>query len=115
MRVLPVIGLWLREANDCLGTRLITAAPTKVAHTIRIDGFPTTVKPSPGTTLGCAEAPRSVLGEMEPALVSDLVRTTFNSCSILHFGRFHQPQQCRRYKPCCRDLTTLQSQRIRPE
>ena len=73
----PVIGRWLREANDGLGTRLIAAAPTEVEETIRIDGLPTRVKFSPGTTLGGIEALRSVLGEMEPGLVSDLVHTTF--------------------------------------
>ena len=46
-------------------------------ETIRIDGLPTRVKFNPGTTLGRIEAPRSVLGEMEPGLVSDLVHTTF--------------------------------------
>ena len=77
MPVPPVIGRWLREANDRLGTRLIAGAATKVEETIRMDGPPTTVKFSPGATLGCIEAPRSVLGEMEPGLVSDLVHTTF--------------------------------------
>ena len=67
----------MREANDRLGTRLIAAAPTEVEETIRIDGLPTRVKFNPGTTLGRIEAPRNVLGEMEPRLVSDLVHTTF--------------------------------------
>ena len=65
------MGRWLREANNRLGTRLIAAAPTEVEETIRIDGD------NPGTTLGRIEAPRSVFGEMEPRLVSDLVHTTF--------------------------------------
>ena len=73
----PVIGRWLREANDRLGTRLIAAAPTKVEETIRIDGLPARAKFNPGTMLGRIEAPRSVLGEMEPGLVSHLVHTTF--------------------------------------
>ena len=46
-------------------------------ETIRIDGLPTRVKFNPGTTLERIEALRSVLGEMEPRLVSDLVHTTF--------------------------------------
>ena len=62
MPVPPVIGRWLHEANDRLGTRLIAAAPTEVEETIRIDGLPTRVKFNPGTTLGRIEAPRSVLG-----------------------------------------------------
>ena len=77
MPVPPVIGRWLREANDCLGTCLIAAAPTELEETIRIDGLPTRVKSNPGTMLGRIEAPRGVLGEMEPGLVSDLVHTTF--------------------------------------
>ena len=77
MPVRPVIGRWLREANNRLGTRLIAAAPTEVEETIRIDGLPTRVKFNSGTTLGRIEAPRSVLGEMEPGLVSHLVHTTF--------------------------------------
>ena len=77
MPVPPVIGRWLREANDRLGTRLIAAAPTEVEETIRIEGLPTRVKFNSGTMLGRIEAPQSVLGEMEPGLVSDLVHTTF--------------------------------------
>ena len=77
MPVPPVIGRWLREANDRLGTRLIAAAPTEVTETIRIHGLPTRVKFNPGTTLGRIEALRSVLGDMEPGLVSDLVHTSF--------------------------------------
>ena len=50
MPVPPVIGPWLREANDRLGTHLIPAAPTEVEETIRIDGLPTRVKFNPGTT-----------------------------------------------------------------
>ena len=73
----PVIGRWLREANDRLGARLIAAAPTEVEETIRTDGLPMRAKFNPGTTLGRIEAPRSVLGEMEPGLISDLVHTTF--------------------------------------
>ena len=46
-------------------------------ETIRIDGLPIRVKSNSGTTLGRIEAPRSVLGEMEPGLVSHLVHTTF--------------------------------------
>ena len=42
-----------------------------------MDGLPTRVKFNPGATLGRIEAPWSVLGEMEPGLVSDLVHTTF--------------------------------------
>ena len=72
----PVIGRCLCEPNDRLGTRLIAAAPTEVEDTIRIDGLPTRVKTNPGTTLGRIEAPGSVLGEMEPGLVSDLVHIT---------------------------------------
>ena len=71
-----VIGRWLREANDRLGTRLIAAAPTEVEETIRIDELPARANYNPGTTLGCIEAPRSVLGEMEPGLFSDLVHTS---------------------------------------
>ena len=37
----------------------------------------TRVKFNPSTTVGRIEAPRSVLGEMEPGLVSDLMHTTF--------------------------------------
>ena len=77
MPVPPVIGGWLREANDRLGTRLIAATPTEVEETIRIDGLPVRVKFNPGTTLGRIESPRSVLGKMEPGLVIDLVHTTF--------------------------------------
>ena len=77
MPVSPVIGRWFCEANNRLGTRLIAAAPIAVEETILIDGLPTRVKLNPGTTLGRTEAPRSVLGEMEPGLVSDLVHTTF--------------------------------------
>ena len=82
----PVIGRWLREANDRLDTCLIAAAPTKVEETIDINGLPTRVKFNPGTTLGHIEAPQSVLGEMEPWLVSDFVHTTI--MPILRFGPF---------------------------
>ena len=77
MPVPPVIGRWLREANDRLGTRLIATAPTEVEETIRIDGLPTGVKFNPGTMLGRTEAPRSVLGEMDRGLISDLVHIAF--------------------------------------
>ena len=77
MPVPPVIGRCLREANDPLDTGLIAAAPTEMEETIRIDGPPKRVKFNPGTTLGRIAAPRSVLGQMEPGLVSDLVHTTF--------------------------------------
>ena len=73
----PVIGGWLPEANDCLGTRLIAATPTEVEETIRIDGLLARAKFIPRTTLGRMEAPRNVLEEMEPGLVSDLFHTTF--------------------------------------
>ena len=73
MPVPPVIGRWLREANDRLGTRLIAAAPTEVEETIRIDGLPTRVTFNPGTMLGRIQTPWSVLGEMEPGLVNELV------------------------------------------
>ena len=76
MPVPPVIGRWLREANDHLGTGLIAAAPTGVEENIGIDRRPTRVSFNPGTTLGRIEAPRSVLREMEPGLVSDMVNTT---------------------------------------
>ena len=46
-------------------------------ETIRIDGLLARAKFNPRTTLGRMEAPRSVLEEMEPGLVSDLFRTTF--------------------------------------
>ena len=42
-----------------------------------MDGLPARAKVNLGTTLGRIEAPRSLLGEMEPGLVSDLVHTTF--------------------------------------
>ena len=74
---MPVPPRHWREANDCLGTHLIAATPTEVEETIRINGLPTRVKFNPGTTLGRIKAPRSVLGEMEPGLVSDLLHTTF--------------------------------------
>ena len=77
MPVPPVIGRWLREANDRLGTRLIAAAPTEVEETIPIHGLPAKANVNPGTPLGRIEAPRSVLGEMEPGLVGDLLHTTF--------------------------------------
>ena len=77
MPVPPVFGRWLRDANDRLGSRLIAAAPTEFEETIHIDGRPTRVTFNPGTTLGCMEAPRSVLGKMEPGLVSGLVHTTY--------------------------------------
>ena len=72
----PVIGPWLREANDCLGTRLIAAAPTAVQESIRINGLRKRVNFNPGTMVGRIEVPRRVLGEMEPGLVSDLVGST---------------------------------------
>ena len=52
MTVPPVIGRWLREANDRLGTRLLAAAPTEVQETIRIHGLPTRVKFKPGDYVG---------------------------------------------------------------
>ena len=73
----PVIGRWLREANDGLGPRLFAAAPTKVEETICIKGLPARVKFNLGATLGRIEAPWTLLGEMEPGLVSDLVHTSF--------------------------------------
>ena len=69
MHVPPVIGRWLREVNDRLGTRPTAAAPTEVEETIRIDGLPTRDKFNPGTVLGRIEALRSVLRETEPGLV----------------------------------------------
>ena len=113
MPVPPVIGRWLREANDRLGTRLIIAAPTEVEETIRIDGLPTMVKFNPGTTLGRIEAPRSVLGEMEPGLVSDLVHTTFMLNPTLRAVLIHLVVRTSRafLRGSCR---TFQSQRTRP-
>ena len=73
----PVIGRWLREGNDGLGTRLFADAPTEVEETIYIKGLPARVKFNLGATPGRIEAPRSLLGEMEPGFVSDLVHTTF--------------------------------------
>ena len=77
MPVPPITGRWLRGAHDRLGSRLIAAAPTEVEETIRIDGLPARVKFNAGTTLSIIQAPRSVLGEMEPMLVSYPVHTTF--------------------------------------
>ena len=70
----PVIGGWLREANDRLGTRLIAANPIEVEDTIRIDGPPARATLNP--MLGRIEAPRSVLGVTEPGLISILGHTT---------------------------------------
>ena len=61
MPVPPLIGRWLREANDRLGTSLIAAASTEMEETICIDRLPTRAKFNPGTTLGRIDAPRSVL------------------------------------------------------
>ena len=77
MPVPPVIGRRLREANDRLDNRRIAAAATGVEETIRLHGLTMRVKFNPGTTIGRIEAPQSVLGEMEPGLVSDSVHTTF--------------------------------------
>ena len=85
MPVPPVIGHWLREAKGPLGTRLITAAPTEVEETIRINGFPARAKVIAGTTLGRIEALRSVLGWSLGLLVT---WSTPPSCSILHSGPF---------------------------
>ena len=50
---------------------------SEVEKTIRIDGLPARAKFNLGTTFRRIEAPRSVLGAMQPGLVSDLVHTTF--------------------------------------
>ena len=89
MPLTPVIGRWLREANERLGTGLIAAAPANVEETFRIDGLPTRVKFNSGTTLGRIEAPRGVLLEIEPGLVSDLVQTTFILNSTLRAVLIH--------------------------